>query len=211
MKKNYAFYCSGNAGRILKFYDTRSIIDFPVKFVFYDGEIMEISKKLEQLFGDKLLIFRNEKNLKGIHLSQYISNLLLKNMQTTNCNYLFCFGNMILKQNLIDLYQNKIINFHPSILPSFPGLKAIDQALASSVQLLGNTAHFVDKGIDTGPIIIQSVIKRTFFTDYEDVLKLQLPMLEKIWLLIDNDRIEVKNNLVHINSKDTENNHLSSN
>lgn len=211
MRKNYAFYCSGNAGRLLKFYETRSIKDFPVNFIFYDGEIIEISQKLEQLFGDKLLIFRNEKNLKGKYLSQYVSNVLLQNMQTRNCNYLFCFGNMILKQNLIDLYQNKIINFHPSILPSFPGLKAIDQALASSVQLLGNTAHFVDRGIDTGPIIIQSVLKRTFFTDYEDVLKLQIPMLEKIWILIDNDRIEVKNNMVYINSEDTENNYFLSN
>jgi phosphoribosylglycinamide formyltransferase-1 len=98
-------------------------------------------------------------------------------------------------------YKNRIVNFHPSILPSFPGLMAIDQALASGVQFLGNTAHIINKGIDTGPIIMQSVLKRQAYSKYEDVLNLQIPMLEKIWLLLDGDNLEVGENFVQINSE----------
>jgi phosphoribosylglycinamide formyltransferase-1 len=210
MKKKYGVYCSGNAGRILKFYETRDLVDFPVNFVFYDGGISDVSRKLLQLFDIKLVTFENEGKLKGKMLSQYVSNLLLQNMQDREIDFLFCFGNIILKKNLLDVYKNRIINFHPSILPAFPGLKAIDQALASSVQLLGNTAHFVDDGIDTGPVIMQSVIKRNNFSCYEDVLKLQLPMLEKIWLWLDEDKISLNNNLVKIQANNSESSYFLS-
>lgn len=210
MKYRYGFYCSGKASRVFGFYKNRNTINFPVSYIFYDGGELEISQKLEELFGDKLSTFYNIKNLKGKHLSQHVSDLLLEELQIRQVDYLFCFGNSILKQNLLDVYCNKIINFHPSLLPSFPGLNAIDQALASGVQFLGNTAHFVDSGIDTGPIIMQSVLKRISFSSYEDVLKLQLNMLEKIWSLLEKDKIQLVNNFVHIQLEEIEFNHMFS-
>lgn len=60
---------------------------------------------------------------------------------------------------LLQSYTEKIINIHPSLLPSFPGLDAIGQALAHGVKITGSTVHFVDQGMDTGPIIAQQAIE----------------------------------------------------
>jgi phosphoribosylglycinamide formyltransferase-1 len=90
-------------------------------------------------------------------------------------------------------------------------LNAIDQALKSSVKLLGNTAHFIDEGIDTGPIIMQTVIARDAFRHYDDVLDLQTDMLKTIWELLDQNLIDIENNSVRINGAKTfSNNHYSS-
>lgn len=199
MKKiRFALYCSGKASRVLKFYESKSLEEYSVDFVLYDGGILEVELKLDKIFNSRVLHYKNPNSLKGKYLSQEVSNILLENMQRLGVDYLFCFGDKILKSNLIDSYKNKIINFHPSLLPAFPGVNAIDQALASSVQVLGNTAHFIDYGIDTGPIIMQSVLSRSSFKDYEDVLKLQVPMLQRIWKLIENNKIKVENGKVLI-------------
>lgn len=199
MKKiKFAFYCSGKASRVIKFYESRSLEEYSVDFVLYDGGLSEVEQKLKKLFNSKVLLYKNPNGFKGKDLSQEVSNILLGNMQRLGVDYLFCFGDRVLKPNLIDFYKNRIINFHPSLLPAFPGIKAIDQALASSVQILGNTAHFIDYGIDTGPIIMQSVLSRSSFKDYEDVLKLQLHMLQRIWKLLEHNRIIVEDNRVLI-------------
>jgi phosphoribosylglycinamide formyltransferase-1 len=52
-------------------------------------------------------------------------------------------------------FRGRIVNVHPALLPSFPGLDAIGQALAAGVEVTGVTVHFVDEGVDTGPVIAQ--------------------------------------------------------
>jgi phosphoribosylglycinamide formyltransferase-1 len=52
-------------------------------------------------------------------------------------------------------FRNRIVNIHPALLPSFPGLDAIGQALDAGVEVTGVTVHFVDEGVDTGPVIVQ--------------------------------------------------------
>jgi phosphoribosylglycinamide formyltransferase 1 len=64
----------------------------------------------------------------------------------------------LLTHYFVDRYQNRIINIHPSLLPSFPGIHGAEKALEYGVKITGCTAHFVDAGIDTGPIIMQSPI-----------------------------------------------------
>lgn len=61
----------------------------------------------------------------------------------------------ILAPSFIAAYRGRIMNIHPSLLPQFPGLRAIEQALAAGVRETGCTVHWVDEGIDTGPIILQ--------------------------------------------------------
>ncbi|MBU2599083.1 phosphoribosylglycinamide formyltransferase [bacterium] len=65
----------------------------------------------------------------------------------------------LVSSTLLSAYPNKIINIHPSLLPSFPGLDSQKQALEYGVKITGATVHFVDKGCDTGPIILQSPVK----------------------------------------------------
>lgn len=64
----------------------------------------------------------------------------------------------IVTRVLIDAYPNRIMNIHPSLLPSFPGLKAQQQALDWGVKASGCTVHFVTEGVDTGPIIRQAAV-----------------------------------------------------
>jgi phosphoribosylglycinamide formyltransferase-1 len=64
----------------------------------------------------------------------------------------------ILSQDFLDRYRGRILNIHPSLLPSFPGLNAQRQALENGVKLAGCTVHFVDETLDGGPIIAQRTV-----------------------------------------------------
>jgi phosphoribosylglycinamide formyltransferase-1 len=64
----------------------------------------------------------------------------------------------ILKGRFLEVFEGRVINVHPSLLPSFPGLAAWKQALDYGVKVTGCTVHLVDAGIDTGPILAQSAV-----------------------------------------------------
>lgn len=64
----------------------------------------------------------------------------------------------IVRKPLIDAFPNRIMNIHPALLPAFPGLHAQQQAVDYGVRVSGCTVHFVDEGMDTGPIIIQAAV-----------------------------------------------------
>lgn len=61
----------------------------------------------------------------------------------------------LLSGSFVKRFRNRIVNVHPALLPAFPGLDAIGQALEAGVEVTGVTVHFVDEGIDTGPAIVQ--------------------------------------------------------
>lgn len=65
----------------------------------------------------------------------------------------------IISPEFVKKYKNRIINIHPALLPAFPGLDSQKQALEYGVKYSGCTVHFVDTGMDTGPVIIQAVVK----------------------------------------------------
>ena len=64
----------------------------------------------------------------------------------------------LLSAGFIREFPNRILNIHPSLLPSFPGLDAQHQALAHGVKITGCTVHFVDEDLDAGPIVIQAAV-----------------------------------------------------
>ena len=64
----------------------------------------------------------------------------------------------VVGKSLIDMFRNRIINIHPALLPSFPGLNGQKQAMDYGVRISGCTVHFVDEGVDTGPVIIQAAV-----------------------------------------------------
>ncbi len=61
----------------------------------------------------------------------------------------------LLSAAFVARFRNRVVNIHPALLPAFPGLDAIGQALAAGVETTGVTVHFVDEGVDTGPPIVQ--------------------------------------------------------
>lgn len=78
---------------------------------------------------------------------------------------------------LIEAYEHKILNIHPALLPSFPGLHGHQQAIDAGVKITGCTVHFVDAGMDTGPIIMQNTVP-VFADDTEDTLSERLLPIE---------------------------------
>jgi phosphoribosylglycinamide formyltransferase-1 len=75
----------------------------------------------------------------------------------------------VLTPTFLKAFTQKIMNIHPALLPSFPGIHGQKQALEYGVKLSGCTVHFVDEGVDTGPIIIQSAVQ-VFDDDTEETL-----------------------------------------
>lgn len=64
----------------------------------------------------------------------------------------------LLTTPFLERFPGRILNVHPSLLPSFPGAHAVEDALAHGVKVTGATVHFVDEGIDTGPIVLQEAV-----------------------------------------------------
>jgi phosphoribosylglycinamide formyltransferase-1 len=75
----------------------------------------------------------------------------------------------ILDASFVGRFRDRIINVHPSLLPAFPGVRAIEQALDHGVKVSGVTVHFVDEGVDTGPIIFQRALELPDAADAHDV------------------------------------------
>ena len=167
----FAFYVSGNASRLIK-----------------------VIEKFPEIINTTFIVINDEApNIK-------LANLLkIADVEYIEYSYeKMGLRGRILNGELLEVYKNRIINFHPSILPMFPGVKSIDQAINANSFLLGNSAHFVDAGTDTGPVIMQSILHSNTFSNYEAVLDLQLPMIYQIyWWLIEN-RIRVEDNKVII-------------
>jgi phosphoribosylglycinamide formyltransferase-1 len=65
----------------------------------------------------------------------------------------------LLSPAFLERFPQAVINVHPSLLPAFPGLRAVEQALAYGVKVFGVTVHFVDAGLDSGPVILQGAIE----------------------------------------------------
>lgn len=109
----------------------------------------------------------------------------------------------ILSADFVNKWQHKIINIHPALLPSFPGLHGQKQAVDYGVKFSGCTVHFVDAGTDSGPIILQKVVP-VMDDDTEDTLAdrilvqehIAMPEALKLWaegkLTIEGRKVKVK-------------------
>lgn len=83
----------------------------------------------------------------------------------------------LVKRPLLDAFPNRILNIHPSLLPAYPGLRSWQQALDAGEKEAGCTVHFVDDGMDTGPIILQESVP-ILSDDTADVLHARIQKIE---------------------------------
>ncbi len=118
---------------------------------------LEIAKKL----GINTEVIES-KGFKGSR-AQYDKKLIavLTKYGVTPRNGLVCLAGFmrIISPQFVKKYKNRMINIHPALLPAFPGLNSQKQALEHGAKYSGCTVHFVDSGMDSGPIIIQAVVK----------------------------------------------------
>jgi phosphoribosylglycinamide formyltransferase 1 len=75
----------------------------------------------------------------------------------------------LLDPGLVRRFAGRMINVHPALLPAFPGVRAIEQAVDYGVKVMGVTVHFVDEGIDTGPIILQEAFELPYSRDIREI------------------------------------------
>lgn len=105
---------------------------------------------------------------------------ILKLLKEHNVQLVCLAGYMrIVGKVILDAFPNRVINIHPALLPSFPGLHGQQQAWEYGVKYSGCTVHFVDEGMDTGSIIIQAVVP-VFDDDTEDTLAARILEQEHI-------------------------------
>ncbi len=119
----------------------------------------------------------------------------------------------IVGKRLIDAFPDRIMNIHPALLPSFPGLHSQRQAIEYGVRISGCTVHFVDEGMDTGPIISQAAVP-VYHDDTEETLSARiLEMEHKIYpeaiRLFSEGRLEVEGRIVKIKGKASSESHLA--
>ena len=89
----------------------------------------------------------------------HYEGVIAEELAKSRVEYLVLAGYMrLIGSTLLQLYPRRIINIHPSLLPHFPGKDAIGRALAAGAAETGVTVHYVDEGIDTGPVIAQERI-----------------------------------------------------
>ena len=108
----------------------------------------------------------------------------------------------LLGPTFINAYPNKIVNIHPALLPSFPGLHAQRQAVEAGVKVSGCTVHFVDYGMDSGPIIMQTAVP-VMADDTEDSLAARIlphehTTYKRALALLCDDKLEIINRTVHV-------------
>ncbi|HET9009549.1 MAG TPA: phosphoribosylglycinamide formyltransferase [Nitrosarchaeum sp.] len=117
--------------------------------------------KIAQKLGIKTEVIES-KDFKGSR-SDYDKKIMstLEKYGVTPKNGLVCLAGFmrIISPEFVKKYKNRIINIHPALLPSFPGLDAQKQAIEYGAKYSGCTVHFVDSGVDTGPIILQLIVK----------------------------------------------------
>jgi phosphoribosylglycinamide formyltransferase-1 len=108
----------------------------------------------------------------------------------------------ILTPEFVRQWSRRILNIHPSLLPAFPGVDAMGQALAAGVKVSGCTVHFVDEGVDTGPIIAQVAVP-VLETDDHDTLAARIQRVEhsvypKVVQKALNGGLRVEGRIVHV-------------
>jgi phosphoribosylglycinamide formyltransferase 1 len=105
----------------------------------------------------------------------------------------------VLSPLLLDAYRGRVVNIHPSLLPAFPGVDAQGQAHAYGVKVAGCTVHFVDSGVDSGPIIAQTAVP-VFASDSAEDLRLRI--LEQEHLLFPQALQWIAEGRVHLVAQD---------
>jgi phosphoribosylglycinamide formyltransferase-1 len=152
-KRRIAILISGRGSNMLALIEAvgrGEIADAEVALVISDQrDALGLIKAAE--FGIETLVIERQGRSRKEHDSEIVEALKARQID------LVCLAGYmrVLSADFIDAYRGRILNIHPSLLPSFPGLNAQQQALNQGAKMSGCTVHFVDETLDGGPIIAQ--------------------------------------------------------
>lgn len=176
-------------------------INASIKVLIVDNPNAYAIERAKRYFIEYLYLAPKEFTSKDAYFKKISQELKARNVELV-----ILAGFMrIVKKPLIDAFTNRIMNIHPALLPSFPGLYGQKQAVDYGVKISGCTVHFVDEGIDTGPIIIQATVEvisdDTEETLSEKILKLEHKILPEAIRLYAEGRLMIEGRVVKIISR----------
>jgi phosphoribosylglycinamide formyltransferase-1 len=199
---------SGRGSNLKAIIDKCSKKDVPAKVIaIISNNSTALGLKLNGKF--KKIIINNKLSKKKFE------NELQKNLKKLKPDLICLAGFMkILSSFIIKKWKNKIINVHPSLLPSFKGLNTHERALNAGVKKSGCTIHFVDESLDGGPIIAQAstMIKNRMTRKElsEKILKIERKIYPEVVNLFAKKKINIKKNKVFIKDKEKLNHFIKS-
>jgi len=157
LTKRLIVFGSGNGSNFQAIVEYFREKELPVEFVFLfcenpKAKIIERAKSL----GIKALV----EDFKKFKSREEFDRRVERILESVDFDLLILAGYMkILSESVVKKYKYRIVNIHPSLLPAFPGLNAIKKAYKYGVKYTGITIHYVDEGVDTGPIIEQVALR----------------------------------------------------
>lgn len=156
MKAKLAVFASGNGTNFQAIDDAivRGEIDASIELLVCDQPGAAVIERAKRAGVETLVLARRDFSTKKAFEEEIVHAC-----QAHHVGYIFLAGYMrILGKTMLEAYPHRIVNIHPSLLPSFTGLDAIGQAFRKGVKITGITIHYVDEGMDTGPIIAQAAV-----------------------------------------------------
>lgn len=155
--KRIAIFASGSGSNFQAIVDAvqKKTLDVTICLLVCDKPGAKVIERAQQANIETFVFSPKEYANKAAFEQEIVSRLT-----QLNIDHIVLAGYMrLIGETLLSAYQKRIINIHPSLLPSFPGKDAIGQAFRAGVKVTGVTIHYVDEGMDTGPIIAQKAIE----------------------------------------------------
>ncbi|OEH93398.1 phosphoribosylglycinamide formyltransferase [Bacillus solimangrovi] len=162
--KRIAVFASGSGTNF------QAIIDQQANFDAYEIVLLVCdkpeAKAIERAQKNNIPVFSFVP--KDFESKQAFEKSILQELQRYGVDFIVLAGYMrLIGTTLLSSFEGRIINIHPSLLPAFPGKDAIGQAFEKKVRVSGVTIHYVDEGMDTGPIIAQAPVQIEEHDTYE--------------------------------------------
>lgn len=154
-KARAAVFASGTGSNFEAIMAQHDNLQCEIALLVCDQPEAKVLEKAERL-GVPTFVFEPKKYDSKEAYEQEIIDKLHANQIT----WIFLAGYMrLVGKTLLQAFEGRTINIHPSLLPAFPGVDAIGQAFEAGVKITGVTIHYIDEGIDTGPIIAQEALE----------------------------------------------------
>lgn len=154
--KKIAVFASGNGSNFQAILDAveQKTLDVEVALLVCDKPGAKAEERAKQ-HNVEIFSF----SAKDYESKEAFETEILSQLESRGIEFIALAGYMrLIGKTLLTAFEGRIVNIHPSLLPSFPGKDAIGQAFSAKVKVTGVTIHFVDEGMDTGPIIAQEAV-----------------------------------------------------